>query len=91
MEGVSHNMFVNMGETAVYFYTHHNYTINNKGAKAVYVRRGSSANKRCTVCMAGEADRTRLPLCDIFKGAVNGPIANALVQIMQQGCMAVLN
>ena len=35
------------------------------------MRRGSSANKRCTVCIAVAADETKLPLFVIFKGAVS--------------------
>ena len=85
MEDVSDNKFVNMDETAVYFDTHHNYTISEKGAKTVSVPRGSSVNKRCIVCIAVAADGTKLPLFVIFKGAVNGPIVNSLAQIMPVG------
>ena len=85
MNNVDENLFVNMDETAVYFDTHHNYTVNEKGAKTVSVRHGCSNNKRCTVCITVAADGTKLPLFVIFKGAINGPIANSLHQIMPAG------
>ena len=46
------------------------------------MRRGSSADKRCTVCIAVAADETKLPLFVIFKGAVSLPIANSHQEIL---------
>ena len=60
MNSIPRNMFVNMDETAVYFDTDYNYTVNKKGAKTVSVRHGSSDNKRCTVCVTVAADGTKL-------------------------------
>ena len=85
MKGVNSSMFVNMDETAIYFDNHHNYAINEKGAKIVPVRHGSSANKRCTVCVTVTADGTRLPLFIIFKGSPNEPIAKSLQDIIPKG------
>ncbi len=85
MNSIEGNLFVNMDEIAVYFDTHHNYTINEKGAKTVSVRHGCSNNKRCTVWITVAANGTKLPLFVIFKGASNGPIANSLQDIMPAG------
>ena len=63
MKGVNSGMFVNMNETAVRFDNDHNHTFNEKGAKTVSERHGSSANKRCTVCITVAADGTKLLTC----------------------------
>ena len=80
MSSVSENLFLNMDESAVYFENQ-----NEKCEKTVSVRYGSSSDKRCTVCIAFAADGTKLPLFVIFKGSINGPIANSLQQIMPDG------
>ncbi len=49
MNCIEGNLFVNMDETSVYFEMHHNYAINEKGAKTVSVWHVSSNNKRCPV------------------------------------------
>ncbi len=85
MNGISDSMFVNMDETAVYFDAHHCSTIHERGAKTVSVRRGSSENKRCTVCITVAADGRKLPLFVIFKGAVNGRISQNLHHILPHG------
>ncbi len=85
MNEISRNVFVNMDETAVYFDSQNNYTVCERGAKTVSVRRRSSMNKRCTVCITFAADRTNLPLFLIFKGAVSGPIANSSLHILPLG------
>ena len=63
-----------------------------KRVQRLSVRHGSSANKRCTVCVTVAADGTRLPLFVIFKGSPNGPIAKSLQDIIPKGmygCMQV--
>ena len=84
INNIDENLFVHMDETAVYFDTNRNYTVNENGAKTVLVRHRFS-NKCCTVCITVAADGTKLPLFVILKGAINGPIANSLHQIMQAG------
>ena len=42
--------------------------MNERGAKTVSVRRGSTANERRTVCVTVAADGSKLPLFVIFKG-----------------------
>ncbi len=85
MNSIPSGLLVNMDETAIYFDTHHSYTVNERCAKTESVRRGTSANKRCTVCITVAADSNKLPLFVIFKGAVSGPIANSIPHIMSEG------
>ena len=77
--------FVNMDETALYFDINHNCTVNEKGAKTVLVRRGSTPNKICTVCVAVGADGSKLPFFAIFKVSANGRIAKDLPSILPNG------
>ena len=49
------------------------------------MRRGSTANKRCTGCVTIAADGSKLPLFVIFKGIDNGRIAKELHSIMPDG------
>ena len=85
MNNVEEKLFVNMGETAIYFDTHSNCTVSEKGMRTVSIRRGCSVSKKCTVCIAVAADGTKLPLFVIFKAADNGPVANRLHSIMLSG------
>ena len=87
MKGVNSGMFVNMDETVWYFDCHHNCTVNEKGAKTVSVRNGSSANKRCMLCVTVATDRTKLPTFVKIKGATNGFIAKLLRRLCQKECM----
>ena len=81
MNGINEHYLVNMDETAVNFDSNHNCTINKKEAKTVSVQRGSTANKRCTVCVTVAADGNKLPLFVIFKGISSGQIAKELSSI----------
>ena len=63
MKCVNSDIFVNMDETAVCSDNHYKYTANEKGAKTVSVRHGSSAHKRCTVFVTVSTDGTKLPVC----------------------------
>ena len=74
-----------MLETAVYFGINHNCTVNQRGAKTVFVHRDSTAYKRCIVCVTVAADGKKLPLFDIFKGTVKGRIPKELHSIMLDG------
>ncbi len=85
MNSIPFGLFVNMDETVIYFDTHQNYTVNEGAAVTVSLRRGSSTNKRCSVCVTVAADRKKLRQFLIFKGAVNGSIANSLQHIMPEG------
>ena len=78
-------MFINMDETAVYFDTGNNYTVNKRGSEAVSIRQGNSDNKRCTVCVTVAADGIKLFLFIIFKDAVIRRGAINLHQIIPDG------
>ena len=59
---IDEHYFVNRDETAADFDSNHDCTIYEKGAKTVSVRRGSTANKRRTVCVTVSADGSILLL-----------------------------
>ena len=67
MNGINEHYFVYFDEPAVYFDSDHNCTINEKGSKKVLVLRGSTANKRCTVCVTVSPDGRKLPFFVTFK------------------------
>ena len=69
----------------MYFDSNHNCTINEKGVKTVSVGRGSTASKRCIVCVTVAADGSKLPLLAIFKTSDNGRIAKELPSILPDG------
>ena len=75
MNGINEHYFVNIDETAVYFDSSHYYTVNERVAKTVSMRRGSTANKICTVCVTVAADGSKLHLFVILNGTVNGGVA----------------
>ena len=79
---ISEHYFVNIDETAVYFDSNHNCTIYERGAKTVLLRRGCTADKRCTVCVNVSGDGTKLPLFVVFKRTANGRIVKVLLSIM---------
>ena len=82
INGINKHCFVNMDETAVYFDSNHNRTINEKDGKTVSVRRGSTANKRCTVCVTVATDGSKLSLFVVFKGSANGRIVKESPSIL---------
>ncbi len=67
MNSIEGNLFVNIDETAVYFDTHHDHTINEKKAKTISVRHECSNNNSCTVCITVAADGTKLPFFYYFQ------------------------
>lgn len=85
MNKISNNALVKMDETAVYFGSQSNCAVNEKGAKTVSVRCGRIANECSTVCIAVAANGTKLLLFFIIKGAVSGPIANTLQEMLPAG------
>ena len=88
MNNIDENLIVNMDETAVYFNTNHSYPINEKGARTVTVRHGCSKKNCCILCITITAYRAKLPLLVIFKGAINGMIANTFEETMPAGMYA---
>lgn len=65
---------LNMDQTAVFFESKNNTTVNKKGRKTVSVRDSGSNSKRCTVSVTIAADGTKLPLFYVFKGVPEGRI-----------------
>ena len=85
ISGINEHYFVNMDETAVYFDSNYSCIINEKGAKTVSVRDGSTPNKICTVCVTVATDGSKLSRFVIFKGIANRQIAKQLPSIVPDG------
>ncbi len=49
------------------------------------MRHACSINEYCTPFVTVAVDGAKLPLFIIFKGSVNGPFANSLLDIMTDG------
>ena len=85
MNGINEYCCLNMGEPAVYINSNHNYTTNERGAKTVSLRRGSTANEISAFCLTVAADGSKLPLFAIFKGTGNDRTAKGLLSIIPDG------
>ena len=75
MNDIPSSLFVNMGETAIYFDAAQIATANVRGAKTASVRRGGSSSQISTLCINVAARRAKLPLSVILKARQNGSVA----------------
>lgn len=77
--------FVNMDETAVFFETKTNQTVNPIGDRTIAIRCSNSNAKRMTICVACASDGTKLPLMFVLKGKPDGRIERSLCDELPEG------
>lgn len=91
IRAVEKSMFVNMDQTPLWFDAIPTTTIEETGARTVFIRSGASSNQRATLAISVAFDGTKLPLFIVFKGKSDGYIARRLQRTrLPEGIIAVV-